>query len=315
MSALEYWLAWPQRLAPPQFWFFFIAALLGAAASFAGIFIFLRRARLIEDTPTSRIRSAAQGYVELQGEAAVMDGAPIVAPLTHTPCAWFQFRVEERESEGGHRQNSHWRTIARGTSEALFLLRDDTGQCVIDPDGALVTASVTQVWYGNSPTPAPGSIGPGARRWLGTGAYRYREERIHPGDHLYAIGELRSAGGGVEGPTRSETARALLAAWKRDQPGLLARFDRNRDGAIDGDEWDVARRAAEREAAAESQRRLSEPGVLLLSRPRLGQQPYLLSTEAPHRLTLRYKLYAAGLFGLFLLAGTAALWLFKSVPV
>ncbi len=315
MAALDYWLAWPQRLDPPQFWFFCIAALLTAMASFAGIFVFLRRARLIEDTPTSRIRSAAQGYVELQGEAAVMEGAPIVAPLTHTPCAWFHFRVDERESEGGRQQSNHWRTIARGTSEALFLLRDDTGHCVIDPDGALVTPSVTQTWYGNSPTPAPGSIGPGQRRWLGSGAYRYREERIHPGDELYAIGELRSAGGGVEGPTRAETVRALLAAWKRDQPGLLARFDHNRDGAIDPAEWEAARAAAAQEAAAELGRRLSEPGVLLLSRPQLGQGPYLLSTEAPQRLTRRYKLYAAGLFALFLLAGTAAVWLLEGGPL
>ena len=313
MSGFAYWLEWPQRLAPPAFWFFCGVALLVAAASFAGVFLFLHRARLIEDTPTSKLRSAAQGYVELEGDAAVMDGPPIVAPLTHTPCAWFQFRVEEKESDdGGRHHNGRWRVISRGRSEGLFLLRDDTGQCVVDPDGALVTPSVTQVWYGNTPTPPPGIIGPRERHWFGTGSYRYREERLHPGDYLYAIGDLRSAGGGVEGPTRAEAVRELLAAWKRDQPRLLARFDRNGDGAIDAAEWDQARDAAEHEAAAELGRRLSEPGVLLLSRPPDGQRPFLLSSEPPHRLSGRYKRYAAGLFGLFLLAGVVALWFINS---
>lgn len=311
MSGFAYWLAWPQRLDPPVFWFFCGAALLAAVASFAGVFLFLRRARLIEDTPTSRLRSAAQGYVELEGEAAVLAGPPIVAPLTHTPCAWFQFRVEERESGGDRHQNGRWRVIARGRSDGLFLLRDDTGQCVVDPDGAMVTSSVTHVWYGNTPTPPPGMTGPRERRWFGTGAYRYREERIHPGDALYAIGDLRSAGGGVEGPTRAETVRDLLATWKRDRPRLLARFDRNGDGAIDPAEWEQARHAAEREAASELGRRLSEPGVLLLARPPDGR-PFLLSSEPPARLTRRYQLYAAGLFSLFLLAGSAALWLINT---
>lgn len=41
----------------------------------------LHRARLIEDTPTSRIRSAAQGYAELEGRAVAL-GDPLYAPLS-----------------------------------------------------------------------------------------------------------------------------------------------------------------------------------------------------------------------------------------
>ena len=45
----------------------------------------LARKRLIEDTPTSRIRSAPQGFVELAGVAGVFEGEPIIAPLTQRP--------------------------------------------------------------------------------------------------------------------------------------------------------------------------------------------------------------------------------------
>ena len=37
--------------------------------------------RLIEDTPTAKIRSAPQGYVELEGTGKLMDGPPIIAKL------------------------------------------------------------------------------------------------------------------------------------------------------------------------------------------------------------------------------------------
>jgi predicted kinase len=92
-----------------------------------------------------------------------------------------------------------------------------------------------------------------------TSTYRFREERIHAGDHLYAIGNLCTMRGDADAPTSAEAARALLAAWKRDQASLRARFDAGDDGVIDAQEWESARRAAMQEVAAERRRRLSEP--------------------------------------------------------
>ena len=95
----------------------------------AGVFIFgayrfLRlqaRRRLIEDMPTSRIRSATQGYVELEGRARLMDGPPILSPLTHVECAWYRFKVEKREEDNGNRHR--WVVIRQGSSSSLFLRR------------------------------------------------------------------------------------------------------------------------------------------------------------------------------------------------
>ena len=65
------------QMAPGGFWS--LLSVLSALALLALYFAFrnLHRARLIEDTPTSRIRSAHQGYVELIGEAAMMRGETI----------------------------------------------------------------------------------------------------------------------------------------------------------------------------------------------------------------------------------------------
>jgi multidrug resistance efflux pump len=54
---------------------------VGAAGLWYG-FRWWRWARLIEDTPTSQVRSAAQGLVELVGTARGMPGAPVIAPLS-----------------------------------------------------------------------------------------------------------------------------------------------------------------------------------------------------------------------------------------
>ena len=39
-------------------------------------------------------------------------------------------------------------------------------------------------------------------------------------------------------------AAALLAEWKQDQPALVERFDRDRDGRVSLAEWEQAREEA-----------------------------------------------------------------------
>ncbi|MEZ4720285.1 MAG: LemA family protein [Flavobacteriales bacterium] len=45
-------------------------------------FHYFKRARLIEDTPTSRIRSAAQGYIEIVGAVSSARNKELAAPLS-----------------------------------------------------------------------------------------------------------------------------------------------------------------------------------------------------------------------------------------
>ena len=69
------------------------------------------QARYLLDTPTSKIRSAAQGYVELYG---VLQGreAPVLAPLSNTPCLWWRFKIEEYSSSD---KRSSWRVVESGS--------------------------------------------------------------------------------------------------------------------------------------------------------------------------------------------------------
>ncbi len=282
---------------------------VGLVALFVG-FSALRRYRLIEDVPTAKVRSAHQGYVELRGVAAALPGEPIVAPLTQTHCCWFSYRVEHRADKG-------WRTLHSSTSDGLFLLRDETGECVIDPDGAEVDSAHSQTWYGDAGSGVPGmhrlerEMGLGLRvatRVLShTSAFvgdnhRFSEQIILEGDPLYAIGEFRS----LDDSDFSESERArmleLLREWKANPETLRARFDHDRNGVIDQREWEHARQVAAERAREELAEARTDTHVHLLRRPR--DRLFLIANREQPVLIRRLRWRAGiglGVFGVALM--------------
>ena len=85
---------WVHNAPPDDFWLLAVILAIVCLVSTARGFMFLVRKRTIQDIPTSRIRSAAQGYVELEGVCELMDGPPILSPLTGSQCAWYQYSVQ-----------------------------------------------------------------------------------------------------------------------------------------------------------------------------------------------------------------------------
>jgi hypothetical protein len=281
-----------------EFWFYvlFVGAL--AAVGFYRAFVFFWRARTVEDTPTSRIRSAAQGYVELIGTGKTMNGPAIVAPLSKTPCTWYRYKVEKRG-------NKRHRVVDSGCSKELFMLVGETGSCVIDPEGAAVTPTVKRVWYGCSYDGASkGLFGNLGRR------YRFTEERMHSGDPLYAIGSFRSVGGSDGAFDTAAEVRDLLNKWKQDPEKLIEHFDRDKNGQIDAHEWENARRVANHLVRKTQMKRKAPPVTHVMAKPKNSRQPFLLSSKAQHDLTRRYRLSAAASFAGFLIAGAFTSWMF-----
>ena len=86
-----------------------------------------RRYHLIVDTPTSRIASAAQGYVELQGYCQLHPGSPPLGFRSGPPCVWYRYNVRRVG-------DSSSRLLDRGQSDETFLLDDGSGQCIVDPN-------------------------------------------------------------------------------------------------------------------------------------------------------------------------------------
>ncbi len=296
-----------RRLPPAEFWVVWALLVVGALVAFYYAFRQWHRARIIEDAPTAKIRSAPQGYVELEGVGRMMAGEPIISPLTAKNCLWFRYKVERKETVHiKDTRTTRWRVVEQGVSDALFLLEDETGQCVIDPDGAEVTPLDTLVWYGD--TPRPMDVPLLGRGRIGFGAsYRYTETFIMAGQPLYVLGQFQTIRA-VDGYSSAEIARDLIRSWKSDQRLLLAHFDTNRDGKVDAREWETVRQLARRKAEAEFRQRLREPDTHLVCRPEDGGRPYLLSSHPQEGLSRRYRRHGAVALTLFFILGVVAVW-------
>lgn len=266
------------------------------------------RIRHLQDTPTSRIRAAAQGYVELVGVLRESGATPLTAPLSGQPCLWWRYRIEEY---GGASERRSWRVIERDTSEAWLRLADASGECLIDPRGAEVLPAWRRVWTGDQRHPR-GLPAHGWLDWLNGGRqYRYVEERLHAGEPLYAIGEFRTVGGGRQGLDQEQAQAEVIRQWKGDFAGLLQRFDRNGDGQLDEQEWRHVRLAAGLEAEDRHRTASSAPATAHLTRPQQAQ-PFVLSSHGEEVLARRFYWQAAA-GALACLGG--ALWLAAQLGV
>jgi len=75
-----------------------------------------QHARVMEDMPTSKVRSSAQGFVDLSG---------LQHPLAGNACTWWDYKIEKkktsRNSNGG--DSTTWVTVEKETSVGFFHLK------------------------------------------------------------------------------------------------------------------------------------------------------------------------------------------------
>lgn len=224
----------------------------------------LRRYRAIADTPTSRIGSAAQGFVELSGIGKPLPDTTVLSPARHLPCLWYRYKAYERRGDD-------WTLVESGESDAEFLLDDGSGLCLLRPCDAEVTSDRKDTYTQDG--------------------IRHEEEVLLPGERLYALGEFVSRGGAREQfDSRGELDR-LLTEWKQDADDLKRRFDLDGSGAIEPAEWSLALSAARREVDKRRREALASPALHGLDKPGHGR-PYLIANFMPERLAGHYRFWA-----------------------
>jgi len=146
----------------------------------------LRTRRLIQNTPTARIRSMPMGLVEVHGEASPR--SELTAPFSGRPCAYWQVDVATRSRRHG------WHVVHRNASGSPFYLRDETGLALVCPQDATVKLnfqleeeclglSLPDVYaqYLKEQRPTAGAL------WR-LGALRFRERTLEAGQHVYVLG-------------------------------------------------------------------------------------------------------------------------------
>ena len=247
---------------PAWVWCLGIMALISLPAWYSTLY----RLRAISSTPTSRIGSAAQGYVELIGHGEV-HGTPILSRYSLLPCLWCRYKLERRSNSGDDRG---WHTEESGENSAPFIIDDGTGKCVVDPQGAEILTRHKDSWM--------------------KGDYRYTEWRLIDIDTIYALGEFKTVGGSNTTLTQDELVKQVLSEWKMDNDNLLKRFDLDNNGVLDMQEWMLARSAAKREAEKRMNEALAEPDTNFILQPHDGRL-FLISNFDQDKLALRYKLW------------------------
>ncbi|MDD5491174.1 MAG: hypothetical protein PHV60_00640, partial [bacterium] len=151
----------------------------------------LRRKRLIENIPTSKIRSMAMGLVELQGKAEQWMYS-IKGPLSGRNCVFYKYLIERYERHG---KNSSWVKVADGGSyDNLFHLDDTTGKVLVNPKRAELNLDKPDFSFesglfgGDIPSNLVNFLDQNNIRyqtWFGKQRMRFREWNICPNDQVY----------------------------------------------------------------------------------------------------------------------------------
>ena len=247
-----------------------------------------QRYRFMDATATSKIRSAAQGHVEIKGLGELMKDDVIVSPFSGSRCIWYHCTIDRKQRHG---KRSTWTNISDERSHHLFRVVDDTGECIIDPDDAYVVPETDLTWYGSSLDRSRRP--PKTRRLiglLGFGNYRFRERLIRPASQVYALGWFRSIQNNPSEESISRQIEDLVRQWKLQPERYLRKFDLDNNGKIQKGEWKAIRSAARGEVLARLREENRE--FHLLSRPTDRGQPFILSARSEEEMVGQKKLTA-----------------------
>ena len=274
--------------------------LVGFALLLYYAFVAFRRYRIMNGTATSRIRSAAQGHVELKGLAEFMQNGVIQSPFSGSRCVWYHCTIDKRTRTG---KRTTWANISDECSGQLFRLVDDTGDCIIDPDHAHVIPETDLTWYGDH-TESRSQV-PAKKRLVSfnPGKYRFRERLIRPATPIYAMGWFKTIYSNVSDELIAEQTADLVKQWKLQPHRYLSEFDTDQNGKIQQREWKAIRAEARKQILARNSRQQQEYHVI--SRPNDKRHPYILSAVDEDVVVSRKRLKAyASLALAFLIFGT-----------
>ena len=158
-----------------------------------------KRKRLIEDTPTSKVKGVFIGLNEVKGTVELR--YPLQSYLNESPCCWYKYSIEEHytrtrtvtDSKGNTRTETYsgWETVDSGTDRASFNLMDETGKVHVLPNQAEMEGekvfsqrcSISDpLYYGKGPTISVS--GSNHRR-------KFTESAIVENDDIYLLGSAR----------------------------------------------------------------------------------------------------------------------------
>jgi len=255
------------NLAQKGTWVF----LLGVAFFASALAAFFNYSRLLKITeaPISTIAAAAQGYVEMHGISSTP--SPLKTPYHGIPCVWYRaWAYASRADSAFSKQPIDSRLLEYVESDHLFQLRDETGVCMVDPKGAEIIFAEQRTFFKNE--------------------HRYVEEYLPAGRSIYVLGQLDTRHDHFDKNIINQDIRASLADLKLSPQKLLNRYDHNRNGQIDMDEWEVARQDVSKHIHAKHAMK-AHTGSFTLAKP-ADAHLFLISAKSPQELVASYRHWA-----------------------
>ena len=153
------------------------------------------------------------GLNEVKG--SVKSDAPLQTYLTEKPSVWYEWSISEhwkkteryRDKDGNRktRTKSCWRKVYSGGDFQSFFLKDDTGELLIEPEGAKVDAPSTMSSSCSPTDPFYYEKGPDRAIANSTHRRRFSERSLTPNDELYILGPAK---------LRQEVAKPMIAQSK-----------------------------------------------------------------------------------------------------
>ncbi|MFM8454780.1 MAG: GIDE domain-containing protein [Gammaproteobacteria bacterium] len=169
--------------------------LILAGLGFYLSFKFLSIAKSMQNTPTSNIRTAAQGYTEIKAIQKNIPNFELKSRISKNTCTFYRFTVYEKIE--GSDQKSNWFLIDSGDSQAYCIYAtDETGSCYIETKKAFIKNKHRFSWYGDYIPLSNVDLKKISffNRLFGRFFYGYHfiEELMFPETPIYAIGEFKT---------------------------------------------------------------------------------------------------------------------------
>jgi len=122
----------------------FLIVLLIGFVVYIIAFYFLKIKHLIQNTPTSKIRSVAMGFAEVSGKVIPYeDHGTMMSPFSNEKCVYYKYLIEEYRSTG---KSSAWVTIKKDVKQNMFYIQDETGKILVNPIKASIDISKSNVY-------------------------------------------------------------------------------------------------------------------------------------------------------------------------
>jgi len=166
----------------------------------------MKRTRdLMTATQTSPIGQLIEGPAEIRGRTATSE-APLTSPWRQQSCVHYCFHVEEQRSSTDSDGNTthHWATYIKDEQTHPFVVKDDTGQAVVDSSKIKFVLEEDRFSRSGLMNDADSGLqqllesryNKKTKGWIFNKTLRYTETALELDEEVYVYGEASQLGNG-----------------------------------------------------------------------------------------------------------------------